>query len=233
MRLQFLRMPAILAILLIHPLTGQKITSLAILDFDARGIAVHEAASLTDWLRSEIVKLGEVPLVERGDMLGIIIAEQDLQSLDCTSDVCAVEIGQILGVSHIVTGSMGKVGSTYTILARVIDVETGQVIRTPSRRYQGAIDGLFDEMTPVAYGIIGKRIAPVRTQTASVAKPPVIKATPPLTNKPPQKPVESKDSPGVIGWIGASILLFGVRTGSSEAVGLGLIILVVANIAAL
>ncbi len=178
MHLKYFRLLALLAILFIHILTGQQITSLAILEFDARGIAVHEAASLTDWLRSEIVKIGEVPLVERGDMLGIIMAEQDFQSLDCTSDICAVDIGKVLGVSHIVTGSMGKVGATYTILARVIDVETGQVIRTPSRRYKGSIDGLFDEMTPVAFEIVGKRIEPVRRQNPLVPKPPEVKKTP-------------------------------------------------------
>ncbi len=185
MRLLSLRFSALLAVALIHSLPGQQITSLAILDFDARGIAAHEAASLTDWLRSEIVKIGEVPLVERGDMLGIIMAEQDLQALDCTSDICAVEIGQLIGVSHIVTGSMGKVGSTYTILARVIDVETGQVIRTPSRRYNGSIEGLFDEMTPIAFEIIGKIIAPVKRQIVPVMKPPVTKPT--VAQKPPSK----------------------------------------------
>lgn len=125
------------------------------------------------------------------------MAEQDLQSLVCSSDdECAVRLGKILKVSHIVTGSMGKVGATYTILARVISVETGQVVRTPSKRYQGAIDGLFDELTPIAFGIVGKRFVNARRQTAKVTRSPVtrpLSTETPVSNKPKVKKSPSKD----------------------------------------
>ncbi len=221
-----LRRFAILAFALMVPLSAQRITTLAVLEFDGRGIADHEAASLTDWLRSEIVRVGNVPLVERGDMLGIILAEQDLQLLDCTSDECAIQIGQLLGVTHIVAGSMGKVGSTYTILARVIDVGTSRVIKTPSRRYQGSIDGLFDEMTPIAYEIVDRKFVPVRKQTAPATRPPVIKTTPQETVRPLQKPATSEGSPFLY-MIGGLIFMYGVVTGSLGIAGLGVIIGVV------
>ncbi|UCD39046.1 MAG: hypothetical protein JSW54_06090, partial [Fidelibacterota bacterium] len=151
----FILKPAVFAVLLCTALPAQQITSLALLDFDARGIAAHEVATLTDLLRMEIVNIGAVPLVERGDMMTAITTEQDRQLMGCTSDECAIKIGNILGVSHIVAGSMGKVGSTYMILARVIDVETSQVVNTAKLQYSGSIEALLTRMTPLAYDVIG------------------------------------------------------------------------------
>ena len=146
-----------LLLLILTPLSAQRIRSLAVMDFDARGIAAYEAASLTDWLRSDLVKIGTVPVVERGKMLSILMEEQDLQLLGCASDACAVEIGQLLGVSHMVVGSIGKVGSSFSIIVRTIDVETGKIVNSPTRTYYGKIDGLIQEMVPLAYEIVGQK----------------------------------------------------------------------------
>ncbi|MCH7497940.1 MAG: hypothetical protein IH971_08820 [Candidatus Marinimicrobia bacterium] len=145
----------LLLLLLFNPLDAQQIKSLAVLDFEARGIASHEAASLTDWLRSDIVKISTVPVVERREMLSIL-REQDLQLTGCVSDECVVKIGQILGVSHILAGSIGRVGSSFSIVSRTIDVETGRIVDSVKRKYRGNIDGLYDEMTPIAWELLGK-----------------------------------------------------------------------------
>ncbi len=202
--------PVVLAVGIITSLPAQQITSLGVIDFDARGIASHEAESLTDWLRAEIVKIDVAPVVERGDMLAVIIEEQDFQLTGCTTDDCAVRIGRLLGVTHMVAGSFGKVGSVYTIISRLIDVETGQIVNTANRRLQGSIEGLFNEMTPVAFEIVGKRIAPARRQTAPTYEPPVTK--PPVAKKPP-----SKDSTyeiiNILGWTLLVVYLYLGLTG--------------------
>jgi len=132
-------------------------TTVAVIDFDARGIADHEANTITDWLRYEIVKLDLVKLIERGDMMAVIMEEQSLQLTGCTSDECAVQIGQLLGVSQIVSGSIGRLGSTYTIISRLIDVETGQAIQSSTLRYKGEIDGIVDKLPTFAYEVIGMK----------------------------------------------------------------------------
>ncbi len=157
----------ILSIGIFTGVSAQQITSLAILDFEGRGIAAHEAASLTDWLRSEIVGLTVVPVIERGDMLEVLMGEQDLRLTGCTSDDCAVQVGQILGVTHMLAGSIGQVGSTFIILARLIDVETGQIMATANRRIKGTLDDLLDEMPPLAKEIIGINRVSERVQPDS------------------------------------------------------------------
>ncbi|MEE9463963.1 MAG: CsgG/HfaB family protein, partial [Candidatus Neomarinimicrobiota bacterium] len=139
-------------LIIISTLSGQS-ESLAILDLEGRGISTIEAASLTDRLRSELVRTGQVTVVERGQMEQVL-AEQDFQITGCTSNDCAVEVGQLLGVTVMLAGSIGKVGSTFSIDLRTIDVETGQIGRSLMRNYRGEIDGLLAEMGYVAVDLV-------------------------------------------------------------------------------
>ncbi|UCH10683.1 MAG: hypothetical protein JSU61_01980 [Fidelibacterota bacterium] len=143
-------------VLLIHPslLTAQGKESYAVLDLEGRGISALEAATLTDRMRSEMVKTGAVTVVERGQMQQIL-SEQDFQMTGCTSDECAVEIGQMLGITKMIAGSIGKIGSTYTVDLRTIDVASGAIENTMTRDYRGEIDGLITEIEHISWELVG------------------------------------------------------------------------------
>ncbi len=93
----------------------------AILDLEGRGISDLEAATLTDRLRSEMVTVGAFVVVERGQM-EMLLEEQGFQQTGCTSAECAVEVGKLLGVQKMVTGSIGKLGELYTVDARMFEI---------------------------------------------------------------------------------------------------------------
>jgi TolB-like protein len=126
--------------------------SYAILDLEGRGISAYEAASLTDRLRSELVNVGSVRIVERGNMEQIL-SEQDFQLAGCTSNECAVEVGELLGVSVMIAGSIGRVGRAFSLDIRLIDVSTGVIIRSIMRDYLGEIEGLLQEMRQLALDV--------------------------------------------------------------------------------
>jgi len=65
--------------------------------------------------------IGGRVVLERKQMLNML-KEQCFQQTGCTSNECAIEAGQLIGVSHIIAGSIGKVGRTYLVTARLIDV---------------------------------------------------------------------------------------------------------------
>ncbi len=102
---------------------------IAILNLDAVSISNEESITLTDRLRSELVNSGSFTVIERSEMDEILI-EQGFQQTGCTTDECAVEIGKLLNINRICGGSVGKVGSLYTVTLRMIDVETGQILIT-------------------------------------------------------------------------------------------------------
>lgn len=160
----------ILSIIALSSISAQEYQSIAVLDFEGRGISASEVGSLTDRLRSELVKTARVRVVERGQMQQIL-AEQDFQLAGCTSSECAVEIGQFLGVTTMVAGSIGRVGSTYSIDIRTIDVQTSAIVQSITRDYRGRIDGLLAEMVRVAWALVGAEIpASVAEELARLAE---------------------------------------------------------------
>jgi hypothetical protein len=134
--------------------SAQGKESYAVLDLEGRGISALEAATLTDRMRSEMVKTGAVTVVERGQMQQIL-SEQDFQMTGCTSDECAVEIGQMLGITKMIAGSIGKIGSTYTVDLRTINVASGAIENTMTRDYRGEIDGLITAIERISWELVG------------------------------------------------------------------------------
>ena len=128
--------------------------TVAVLDFEGRGISKLEAATLTDRLSSELANTNAVILVERGQM-SEILDEQGFQQSGCTSAECAAEVGALLGVKNMISGSFGKLGNTYTIDAKMFSVESGATIKTVSKSYKGEIDGLITEIEILAWEILG------------------------------------------------------------------------------
>ena len=115
--------------------------TVAILDFEGRGISQMEAQTLTDRLMSEMVNTNAVIMVERNQMEEIM-QEQGFQQSGCTTSECAAEVGALLGVQNMVSGSFGKLGNSYTIDAKLFSVSTGGTIRSVSKTYKGEVDGV-------------------------------------------------------------------------------------------
>ncbi|OGS37528.1 MAG: hypothetical protein A2293_12790 [Elusimicrobia bacterium RIFOXYB2_FULL_49_7] len=127
--------------------TDNKI-ALAVADLEGRGLAEGEASTLTDALRSYLIETRAFRVMERGKM-DLILKEQGFQqSGACTDEACLVEMGQLLGVNHLVTGSIGKVGGTYSVNIRMINVVNGEIVRTANKFYKGEIDGLLTQVIP-------------------------------------------------------------------------------------
>jgi hypothetical protein len=153
----------ILLMQLISPLYAQTDRrNIAVLDLDAMGISPAEAQFLSDRLRTELFETGVFQVVEREKMQEIL-KEQGFQKTGCTSVECAVEIGQLLNVSEMVAGNIGKIEEVYSISLRIIKVETGAIIKTATRDYRGKLSEVLTEVIPiVAAELAGaeKQVAP-------------------------------------------------------------------------
>ena len=68
----------------------------------------------------------KITLVER-ERLDLVLQEQNFQSSGHVSDSSAQFIGQLIGATSIVTGSIEDVGRYYRIRFRAIDVESGAI----------------------------------------------------------------------------------------------------------
>ena len=144
--------------------------TVAVLEFEGRGISQLESKTLTDRLMSEMVNTDAVIMVERNQM-DEILNEQGFQQSGCTSSECAAEVGALLGVQNMVSGSFGKLGNSYTIDAKMFSVETGATIRTVSKTYKGAVDNLLTVIEVVAWEIVGLQPPQDKLDILAVADP--------------------------------------------------------------
>lgn len=117
-------------------------TQIAIVDFEGLGVSSDEARALTNRLMIEMHRTNKFMVLER-EMLDKIIEEQKFQLSGCNNDQCLVELGQLANVQQIVGGSISKVGDVYSISARLIGVETGEVIQSAVFDHDGKIGELM------------------------------------------------------------------------------------------
>ena len=148
--------------------------NIAVLQFDAENVSTSEAKILTNRLNDELFNFGKFTVIERAQ-IEPVLEEQGFQQSGCVSSECAVEAGKLLGVDQIVTGSIGKIGSYYTVSARMIDVQTGEVLKNSSRDISGSIDLILRNTMKV----LAAELSGIRVKKAPQPKKETAKYVPP------------------------------------------------------
>jgi hypothetical protein len=118
---------------------------------NANGVTQGDAELISDRLRNEFFSTGTVDIMER-DQMQAILKEQGFQQSGstCTDEGCMVEMGKLLGVGRLVTGSVGKLGSMYMINIRIVNVVSGKIERVISEDVKGNIEDLVGILPKIA-----------------------------------------------------------------------------------
>ncbi|NOR45758.1 MAG: hypothetical protein GQ534_09255 [Candidatus Delongbacteria bacterium] len=133
----------ILAVLLLSNLVYSQQISVAVIDLKNVGLEEHFSTLLTDALRGEMFKYEKFKVMNRENMQEIM-GEQVFQASGvCDDNSCYVEMGEVLGVEKIVAGSIGRLGSTYSLTIKMIDVETSENDNIITDRKKCSEDDLF------------------------------------------------------------------------------------------
>ena len=132
----------ILTLLVSTTLSAQM--SVAVLDFDGIGISKDEAKALSGRFGTEFMgaSKGVYKIVERNQM-GKILEEQGFQNTGIVSSDDAVKMGEALGADFIVSGSISKVGTLFSINARLLNVQSAEVVKSISHDHMGDIVDLM------------------------------------------------------------------------------------------
>jgi len=181
---------------------GDKKQPIALNDLLAQGsIDPGTAAAISDRLRNELFNTGIFTVIERSQMQEIL-KEQGFQAAGaCSSDACVVEMGQMLGVRFFIVGSIAKVGSTFAISSRMIDVQSGKIIQIANSDCRCEVDDVLLKSTveiakKMAKGAsahtgtqlpAGKKAGPAVESAPAAPKPEVIPAATEAGEKPAGK----------------------------------------------
>lgn len=81
---------------------------------------------ITDALTEAMFNAGKIKIIERSN-LESILEEQKFQSSGLVNEVTAKSIGMIAGVDFVCYGTLKDTGNSFTVNARIVDVETGEL----------------------------------------------------------------------------------------------------------
>ena len=120
---------------------------IALLNLEAKGVTSEEASIITDRFRAHFVNMSKFKVMERSNM-DKILKEQGFQQTEyCNTTECSVKIGQILSVNVIITGSVTKLGGIFSINVRMLDVQTGQIIKEDFEDCKCPIEDVLSTVT--------------------------------------------------------------------------------------
>lgn len=157
---------------------------MAVLDFKTVGDSRELGNGAAEILRTTLLETGRYVLVER-NMLNQVLKEQKLGASGTVDQTTAVGIGKILGAQVVTVGSVVKLGNTFTLNVRFVDVHTGEVLsgKKLTAKSTDDIPGLCNQMVK----IFSKREPPPQhePQTKPRPKPAPLPKPVARTEKPP------------------------------------------------
>jgi TolB-like protein len=109
-----------------HLPKGKKL-SFAVLDLKPTGLSADTAQNLTQILSVEVKGIEGASVVSREDIAAMLQLSAEKMAVGCADDACMAQIGGALGVDRLITGDAGKLGDTFIINLRLVDVRRGEI----------------------------------------------------------------------------------------------------------
>jgi len=156
-----------------------KLKNVSVLRFTPQNVSETDAVIVSDLLSVALVKSSKYRVLDRMNM-DKILKEQAFQQTGCTDSECAVQIGQLLNMDYMITGSLSKLGERYFITINIIGVETSQIVR--SERTPGFVmddvEKVIDDLSkviiqdpqPIKKEHVATKIIPETSEYAKIKK---------------------------------------------------------------
>ncbi len=118
--------------------------NVAVYDLKGYKISNDQMALFSDRIRTELTVTKAYNVMERSEMDAILKEMTFQQSGMCDETSCLVEVGKMLTVDRVISGSIGLVSiNFYSITLRVINVQTGEIVVASASDYEGDAKGLI------------------------------------------------------------------------------------------
>ena len=167
---------------------GEAKLKVAVLDATiGNGVEENASAIVADTINEQFVKSGKYIAIDRA-YISKIQAEKKFQLSGEVNSDDVKELGALFGAQFICVANVSKLGSTYTVSARMIDVTTAQVVSQESAKQKGEVDVLFDVAEEVGTKLVGKQ--QTSPQPVKESKAPEKKSTTEKKTAAPSKPSE-------------------------------------------
>jgi hypothetical protein len=144
---------------------------LAVLQVAAgEGVPATTAAAITEAVVAEVRKQSKAEVITQREISSILSLENQKAMLGCQSDACMAELGGALGTDRLVAGDLAKLGESFLLHLRLVDVKKVRVAAQADRRLRG---GTIDDVLDVLPAMVGElfQASPPPAQAAVTASP--------------------------------------------------------------
>jgi TolB-like protein len=157
----------VLVLVLCTPLlvaeAGDKPT-ISVLDFGASDVSKAEVDVFVDFITSHIVEIGDYRVIDRNQR-ETILGEIEFSYSDGIDDSTQLEIGKLLAANLVIFGSLGKVGGQFILNIKVLEVRTGETLKSVSEVYR-SMDDLVNDSKRLTYILLDERPESGRRRSA-------------------------------------------------------------------
>jgi hypothetical protein len=143
----------------------------AVLDIQGTGVDPNLLPTLTEVLTVEVDNLGFYKVIAGRDVQAMLGFEQQKDVVGCTDAACLAEIGGALGVDRIVASHIGKVGSTYVVNIKLINIRMEDTEARAYETVRDEVDALIDTIRRSVDSLLGAESDAARAAAPATAKP--------------------------------------------------------------
>jgi hypothetical protein len=178
--------------------SAKKLPLVAVMPLTAQGVDSASAQVVSDVLSNELLRTGKVRVMERSQMEKILKEQGFQQSGSCDGSECAVEMGKLLSIDKMVVGSLGKLGGSYSLSLRAVDVDTGEIVGSTQKMQRGEIDEVSANLIPGAAKELALALNPDDTKLATLPVNAPIAPDQASANNGLTKSVRPEEAPGAV-----------------------------------
>ena len=137
-----------------HPIKKGAALKIAFFQLEAQGVEPKVSSIVTDMLLLEMSKMQDAKVIGSKEIDAMLGYEQKKQISGCTDTSCMVAIGGALGVDKILMGSVGKLGTSYMLNLKLINISSASIEQMYGKRLKGGNEEEFLDIIPEALGFI-------------------------------------------------------------------------------
>ena len=130
--------------------------TLAIMNFDSSGISEDVYNILYNKFWNDIDSIGVFIMVEQHQVYDVL-EKYNYDRPECTTRACAIEMGRLVGVKNVITGSFASSGDSTSVQAELIILRGDSTQFSSAGQHVGKIDGLIPHVQIAALQLSGMK----------------------------------------------------------------------------
>jgi len=144
----------------------------------AAGMDKTASAPITDKLIEELLNSGKYTVIDRANVEQVLQEKEFQLSSGVVKNEEMRQAGEYLGADLVVVANASRVGSTYVISAKMIDVVTGEIVAQASSEQKGTIDVVLQVARTVGRQISGQTVEVGESRAQELVQEPAKAAVP-------------------------------------------------------